>query len=230
MRISGNEHGLEPGIYLEVGVGGDSNFGPNPTMLIDAQATHGPRRFTDGAQYIGIDRPRQSDRYWLAMHAWMTGEALDKYDYEGSIPETAGQLAVARTILQQTHPGQSVNLLAADAHALPFPDESVREIYACDVLSSQLGNDSIGRILQEAKRVLQADGRLVTRECYTPQWLNEAQLRTAAVQAGLQVAATTYHGSSSYEALAQEFGATSFEINPDMIREGSMYFGILARS
>lgn len=217
---------LEPGVYIELGVGAN-DFPTNPTMLVDEAGNIGPRHFINGAHYVGLDRPYIAGSYRDDVRDRLIDEIESTGGRKYSTRRTIGKLAAAMDYLTTVRPNESITFMAADAHNLPFPDESIRGVYAGDVLSSQLATHSIANILSEVRRVLQPDGTFVTRECFTPHWYNEAHLRSTATEAGLKVISTAYYGSSTYQDLASEFGATIFEISPYHKSKDFMYFATM---
>ncbi len=195
-------------------------------MLVDARGVIGPRQFINGAHYKAVDTPRQPERYAQQGAVLLGGIAAEEALKEGNRERLANALEACSARIRAQRPDDSIEFRIADMEDLWLPNASVREVYACDVLSSQLTEESAGRILREVRRVLEDDGRLVTRECQTPLWFNEACLRAAAPQAGLRVTQTSYHGSPAYQDLATEFGHTVFDVSHHHAKD-FMYFGIL---
>jgi hypothetical protein len=216
---------LEAGVYLEIGVGAN-DFEAAPTMLFDASQKRGPRRFVNGAQYVGIDLPRDHKRYWLDTHAWMTGSDMADHDWDGTTAQVNNQLRDAERMIRRKCPGEAISFMAADAHALPFSDASIREIYLANVLSSQLAISSIERIVAESRRVLQANGRLVARETFTPHWFTPEDFAGVARDSGFDGPHISHGNTPAYRTLAHDFGFTQDDIFPAYHSARESYFAV----
>lgn len=233
MTAHNPESQLDPGIYLEVGVGGDM-FTPNPTMLMPG--TRGSRQFVDGAHYVGVDYPKDPQRYWIEDLAYYMGdeEALIQARTPGDIMRVYAALRGVQNIIRSVCDGESIQFMVADGERLPLADDSVNEVYACDVFGSQLKRPSIERLVTESHRVLRPGGRLVVRECFTPRWNGPENLRCSLEERGLRIAQVVKFGSAEYETLAGEYGTTQYEnpaTNPDFDEHAKdMYFCVATKA
>lgn len=221
---------IHPGVVLEIGVGGYP-FPVNPTMLESHGGRQLSREFKDGSMYIGKDYPHDPNRYWHNVMAFIVGkEEMEPLTREQREVLHAN-LARAQTYSFEKKPGESINFLIADAHNLPFRENSVDEVFLNNVFGSQLTNESLEKILENINYVLKPEGQIVIRETGTPQWSWQEQLPDLLAEKGFKVDEMVNHGSKSYSELLDIYGATFEDVDPDINPYGQemMYYCIASK-
>jgi hypothetical protein len=213
-----------PITVLEIGVGGYP-FPPNPTMLESWDGRELDRKFVDGSMYIGIDYFPDPNRYWI--HPFVEEDSQEPLNDEQRQILIKNLRGVSTYFIQQ-RTGESIHFLVADAHQLPFPDQSISEVFMSNVIGSQLGYGSVSKILINIERVLSQDGHLVIRETMTPQWSFEDDLEDNLKQHGFQITEMAKFGTDRYNEYLNTYGATREDIDPDWSRE-SMYYCTASR-
>ncbi len=159
MTTSRNQFPTE--LYVEVGHG------------LTPAAACGTRRFTGNRAYLGIDK--RDGNY----------DPIEGKHYGQRVGEFVTKLA---TELATKRPGENINFVAADACKLPLKDGVATEVYMANLLNLPINRWYKQDIADEAARVLQPGGRLVTKMSWDPEWLHP-RLETAKVleDAGLTV-------------------------------------------
>ena len=212
-----------PRVVLDLGVGAYP-WPPQPTMLQSSDGRELPRHFNGNRVYIGMDMPEDPNRYWVHFFADEEPKKLPTEDEKKAVTQN---LALTQKHFRSLRPEEKLSFMSADGHHIPLRNASVDEVYLCDVLGSQLVNQSANQIMKEVARVIKNSGQVVIRENVTPQWSNVKSLPGDLASFGLEVRECKKYGSSSFDELVNIYGQT-FQVTEDDILAEDRYFLIAA--
>lgn|GEM_PF-1151977 len=186
---------------LEIGVG-SYPFSPESTVLISNWCD--PNLyfdFTGNRSYLGVDN----------------GTAVGDYSYLGTPEKIAAEamwrLAEHKERVQEFRPGQNADFRFQDAFELAGSPERFDEVMMSNVLSSMIGNEGARALLQLSYDVLVDSGMLVTRETFTPQFMEEEEVTELVKEIGFDEFDVVSHRLLPYEydALSDYYGPTIFD-------------------
>jgi SAM-dependent methyltransferase len=201
-------------VVLEIGVGGHP-FPVNPTMLDSHDGRQLNRSFRNGSMYVGIDSLRDPNRYWDSVMAFFQGADLPESSPDEDKRLIIGNLAEVQKMYGELKPDENINFMMADAHNLPFAPNSVDEVFFSNVFGSQLGEDSLEKILSSVSRVIKSDGKVVIRETGTPWWSWPEKLPDFLKENGFEVEEFANYGSPRYQEFLDTYGATFEDVDKE---------------
>lgn len=187
---------------LEIGVG-SCPFPTQTTVLIDSQGRPNPNfDFSGGSSYLGVDN----------------GTAISDHSYLGSQTEIAtearGSLSRYEDRIRGVRPGEDIELRYMDAFDLAGRVGAYNQVMMTNVLSSMISREMARRLLELASDVLTPGGLFVSRETFTPEYMDEQALSD--IMGTLEFAQVELVPCSTrgcdYDALSQHYGLTDFDI------------------